>query len=66
LAEAEIPLQKRCLQVKKSSYLTTEEWIKTSFKKAEDRLEVFSLRISSLYSIHSIRPVADKKWQGHI
>jgi uncharacterized protein (TIGR02145 family) len=63
LAEAEIPIHKRCLPVKKSSYLSTEEWIKTSFKKAEDRLEVFSLRIGSLYSI---RPVADKKWQGHI
>lgn len=63
LSLQEIPIHKRHLQVKKSSYLSTEEWIKTSFKKAEDRIELLSLKIGNL---HSIRPVADKKWQGHI
>lgn len=59
----EILIHKRSLQANKPSYLTTEEWIKTSFKKAEDCIEVCSSRIGSL---RAIRPVADKKWQGHI
>lgn len=61
LSDLSKPLSVRFRQ--QHSYLPTDKWVMASFEKAEDMITVVPFRIGRPYAI---RPVVDKKWQGHI